>query len=136
MKPVDIKRLQRRSRRLIVRGIAQGTYLVASRSTPQAQYIVTVEYDPEGIIRARCTCLWAQHGGTACSHVLATLSHMAAGKHRALSFWLSEDEARKQRHRTLRLAGAHEEGDVFITSRPAPNDPPREERPLMPQTAA
>ncbi|MBK8026234.1 MAG: SWIM zinc finger family protein [Chloroflexi bacterium] len=92
------------------------TLVVYSRSNPQLQHIVTIEWDQRAGIRARCTCPWAQHGGAACSHVLAALNFLAAEKNRTISFWLNADDARRQKHRVLTLRAG--DGDVFITSRP------------------
>ncbi|MCK6577808.1 MAG: SWIM zinc finger domain-containing protein [Anaerolineae bacterium] len=117
MKPTDIKRLQKRSRVMRVTRVTPTTLVVYSRSNPQLQHIVTIEWDRRAGIRARCTCPWAQHGGAACSHVLAALNFLAAEKHRTISFWLNVDDARRQKHRVLTLRAG--DGDVFITSRPA-----------------
>jgi hypothetical protein len=117
MKPREIKRLQARSRNLNVRAIAPNTLVVTSRSNPFAHHIVTIDTHDDGTIHARCTCPWAQNGGFGCSHVMAALNHLAFTQSRLLSFWLDLDEARRQKHRILRLAG--NDGDIFITTRPA-----------------
>ncbi|MDZ4770733.1 MAG: SWIM zinc finger family protein [Chloroflexota bacterium] len=117
MKPHDIKKLQRRSREMRVKRVSSTTLVVFSRTNPQLQHIVTIEWDKhDGGIRARCTCPWAQHGGAACSHVLAGLNHLASEQQRAISFWLNAEDARRQRHRVLTLKAG--DGDVYITSRP------------------
>lgn len=116
MKPTDIKRLQKRSRDMRVTRVAPNTLVVYSQSNPQLQHIVTVEWDKRVGIRARCTCPWAQHGGAACSHVLAALNHIAEQQHRVISFWLDPEDARRQKHRVLTLRAG--DGDVYITSRP------------------
>ncbi len=118
MKPKDIKRLQRRSRALIVRRVSRGVYVVSSRSSPNLQHIVTVESLPEAAISARCTCPWAQNGGYGCSHVLATLHYIANRQKRTISFWGDLDDAQRQKHRILRLISANDE-PIYITSRPA-----------------
>jgi hypothetical protein len=119
MKPKEIKRLQARSRTLRAKVIAPNTVLVTSRSNPFVHHIVTVDVETDGTLHARCTCPWAQNRGIGCSHVMAALGHLAAQKKRAISFWLSLDEAKRQRHRILRLRGEGTAGDLFITSRPA-----------------
>lgn len=119
MKPREIKKLQARSRNLRARVVAPNTLIVTSRSNPYAHHIVTLETEPDGIIHARCTCPWAINGGYGCSHVMAALNHVAAKQKRAVSYWLDLDAAKRQRHRILRLAGARQEGDIYITSRPA-----------------
>jgi len=98
--------------------ITPNALIVTSRSNMQLQYIVTVERDKRQgtVIRARCTCPWAQHGGAACSHVLAALHYLAAQQQRVVSFWLDAEDARRQKHRVLTLKT--NDGDVFITSRP------------------
>jgi hypothetical protein len=119
MKPHDIKKLQKRSRTMQVRRVSPSTLVVFSRSNPQLLHTVTVQWDREqGGIRARCTCPWAQHGGAACSHVLAALNLIASEQKRAISFWLNAEDARRQRHRVLTLKAG--DGDVYITSRPLP----------------
>ncbi len=119
MKPTEIKKLQQRSRNLRVRRVAPNTLIVTSKSNPYAQHIVTVESDRGGTIHARCTCPWAQNGGYGCSHVMAALVYLADKQERAISFWADLNEAKKQRHRILRLAGVGPDGDIYITSRPA-----------------
>ncbi len=119
MKPHDIKKLQKRSRGMEVRRVSGNTLVVFSRTNPHLLHTVTVTWDKEqGGIRARCTCPWAQHGGAACSHVLAALNRIAAEQRRAISFWLNAEDARRQRHRVLTLKAG--DGDVYITSRPLP----------------
>ncbi len=119
MRPVEIKKLQQRSRRLQVRLVAPNTLVVTSRSNPYAHHIVTIETQPDGAILARCTCPWAQNGGLGCSHVMASLNYLAARQKRVISFWDREEDANRQKHRVLRLAGSRPEDDLFITSRPA-----------------
>lgn len=119
MKPTEIKKLQQRSRNLRVKRIAPNTLVVFSRSNPYSQHIVTIESDKGGTIHARCTCPWAQNGGYGCSHVMAALNFLAQKQQRAISFWSDLQEAQKQRHRILRLAGSGPDGDIYITSRPA-----------------
>ena len=116
MKPTEIKKLQRRSRNLRVRRVAPNTLVVTSRSNPYAHHIVTIESDKSGVINARCTCPWAQNGGYGCSHVMAALHYLAEKQRREISFWGDLQEAKRQRHRILRLAGG--DGDIYITSRP------------------
>ncbi len=119
MKPTKIKKLQARSKNLRARIVAPNTLVVTSRSNPYAHHIVTLETEPDGSIHARCTCPWAQNGGYGCSHVMAALNHVAAKQQRVLSFWLDIDEAKRQRHRILRLAGANRDGAIYMTTRPA-----------------
>ena len=119
MKPREIKKLQARSRNLRARLVAPNTLVVSSRSNPYAHHIVTLDTEADGTIHARCTCPWAQNGGYGCSHVLAALNHLAAKQQRIASYWLDIDEAKRQRHRILRLAGVNEDGDIYITTRPA-----------------
>ncbi len=119
MKPKEIKKLQSRSRKMRVRLVAPNTLVVTSTSNPYAHHIVTIEMLPEGTIMARCTCPWAQNGGYGCSHVMAALNYLAQRQKRVISFWETEDEAQRQKHRVLRLTGLGRDGDIFITSRPA-----------------
>lgn len=120
MKPREIKKLQARSKGLRARLIAPNTVVVSSRSNPYAQHIVTLESRPGGAIKARCTCPWSQHGGHGCSHVMAALNYLAARRRRAISYWPTLSEAKRQKHRILRLEGISGSGDdIFITSRPA-----------------
>lgn len=114
--PTNIKQLQAQSRDLTVRRVDKHTYAVGSRSNASANYIVSVSFDDNQQVQARCTCSWAMYKGIACQHVLATLQHMAALKDRKLSFWITEDDARRQKHRTFQLVGKGE-SRVWITSR-------------------
>lgn len=125
MKPKEIKKLQHEARKLHVRAVAPRTLLVSSRRNPNAHHIVTVEREPDGSIRARCTCPWAQNGGYGCSHVLAALTYLAHHKQRAISFWLEKEDAERQKHRVLHLAGTNRAGDegLWMTTRPFPRQP-------------
>lgn len=52
---------------------------------------------------------------------MAALETLAASKGRTLSYWLTEDQARRQRHRRFFLTRAGERQQVegvWITSRP------------------
>lgn len=127
MKPVNIKELQTKSKALKVRmfdPVDLGdpyTAVVDSSSNSTFNQIVTIRFAPDGTINARCTCTWARYGGVGCAHVLAALSKLAGRKHRALSFWLTPEEAQRQKQRVLRLVGIGD-GELWITSRrPADN---------------
>ena len=122
MKPKHIKQLQERARDLRANVINPHTIVVESTTQSTANHVVTIEYDSEGIIHARCTCPWAINGGVACAHVIAALETLAARRGRALSFWTEYDEARRQKHRTFFLSARRNQRDqngVWITSRTA-----------------
>lgn len=106
---VNIKQIQKASRKLDVIPVdpAAGRYMVGSASRGGLYYDVTVDADsPTG----QCSCLWAQHGGVNCKHVLAALRVHHAGRG-ALSFWRTSSDARRQHRRTL-------EGEsLFVTVR-------------------
>jgi len=122
MKPKHIKELQEKARDLRAIPINKNTIVVESISNEFANHIVTVEYDDEGTIHARCTCPWAINGGIACTHVIAALETLAARRGRRLSFWTDETEAQRQKRRMFYLKGARVRDDdldgVWITSRP------------------
>jgi len=120
MKPKHIKELQDKARDLRARVVHKNTIVVESTSNGAANHIVTVEYDSDGTIHARCTCPWAVNGGIACTHVIAALETLAAGRGRRLSFWTDGTEAQRQKRRTFYLRGAQarDEDGVWITSRP------------------
>lgn len=118
--PAHIKNLQEKSRDLEVRRLDKSSYLVESISNPQVKHQVTVQFADSGrTIHARCNCAWGTYQGIACSHVLACLEYMASLKGRTLSFWQSEDEAKRQKHRRFYLAGKLDNEGVWITSRSA-----------------
>lgn len=120
MKPKNIKRLQTRAHGLKVNVVDRHTIIVQSTTGSTANHVVTVSYDNDGRIHARCTCAWAINGGVACSHVIAALEKLAAKRGRALSFWLSEQEARRQKRRMFYLEnGGKEDNRIWITSRAA-----------------
>jgi hypothetical protein len=50
---------------------------------------------------------------------MAALSLLAERQNRAISFWRDRDEAERQKHRVLRLAGGRQDSDIYITSRSA-----------------
>jgi hypothetical protein len=118
MKPKDIKHLQAQSRGLRAEIVGPNTLVVTSRSNPNLNHLVTIEVRADGELGARCTCAWSKHGGYGCSHVMAALAHLAANKKRRISFWLSEDDARRQRNHTLRLEGGRGGDPIWITTRP------------------
>ncbi len=120
MKPKHIKELQEKAKDLRATRINKTTIVVESTSNTMANHIVTVEYDSDGTIHARCTCPWAINGGVACTHVIAALETIAAGRGRRLSFWADESEAQRQKKRTFYLRGTRTraEDGVWITSRP------------------
>ena len=122
-KPTRIKALQAKSKRLIAYVLRQQqagdphVVLVASSSNPAMSFIVAIKFDEDGTVHARCTCEWARHGGVACSHVIAALSKLASTKKRALSFWLTSEEAQRQKQTLFRLNAGNE--DIWSTSRAA-----------------
>ncbi len=117
MKPANLKQLQTRARKLIVRRVTRDTYAVSSGSQPNLQHIVTVRMGDDGAIHARCTCPWSHHGGFGCVHVMAVLHRKAERRQRRISFWSTREEAERQHKRILRLAGSRNDA-LFITSRP------------------
>jgi hypothetical protein len=119
--PKNIKKLQEASRELLARQVDKNTYVVESRTNPNAHHIVTIQFDKEhSSIHARCSCAWAIFNGIACSHVLAALEYVAAKKQRTLSFWNDEQAARRQKHRIFQLVGKQEKKNgIWITSRRA-----------------
>jgi hypothetical protein len=93
---------------------------VESVSNPFANHIVTVRFNPDGTIQARCTCPWALNRGVACSHIMAALEYLAGQKGRTLSFWATHEQALRQKHRVFYLTGPAERAEgVWITSRRA-----------------
>jgi len=119
VKPKNIKRLQMQGKGLHASIINPHMLVVGSTSSPVANHVVTIEYEGDGAIHARCTCPWAINGGVACSHVIAALERLANTKGRTLSFWTSKEEAERQKHRVLYLSGERNGDGVWITSRNA-----------------
>jgi SWIM zinc finger len=123
MKPKHIKILQEKARDMHATPLNKTTVVVESASNPAANHIVTVEYDSDGTIHARCTCPWAINGGVACSHVIAALEALAERRGRRLSFWTNMSEAQRQKKRIFYLRGTkarvEENEGVWITSRAA-----------------
>lgn len=118
MKPKNIKALQSESRDLQVRVVNRRTLVVESLSDPQGAHIVEVDFRPNNTVHAQCTCEWSQFRGVACKHVMAALEFLAEQKGRTLSFWLSVDDARRQKHRTFTLVhGNQRTQPIWITSR-------------------
>jgi uncharacterized Zn finger protein len=122
MKPKHIKILQEKARDLHATVLNKNTIVVESTSNQLANHIVTIEYDSEGTIHARCTCPWAINGGIACSHVIAALEALASKRGRRLSFWTDHTQAQRQKKRLFYLQGARarraEDDGIWITSRP------------------
>jgi uncharacterized Zn finger protein len=121
MLPKNIKQAQSRSRKLNARVVGRQTVIVDSQTEAPGRHAVTVRYRPDSqVIEASCTCSWSAHQGVACAHVMAALATLAERKGRALSYWLTEEEARRQRHRRFFLTRTGERGEgVWVTSRPA-----------------
>lgn len=120
MKPKKIKHLQQRSRDLTVIPVNTHTLRVESKSDEWSSYVVEVGFGKNGEVRTTCNCEWAQYRGVACVHAMAALEFLAARKGRTLSFWLDEDAARRQKHRTFQLHHPKSDADrVWITSRRA-----------------
>ena len=121
MKPKNIKQLQAQSRQLRARRVDRHTLVVQSTSNPVANHIVTVEFNEDDVLHARCTCQWALNRGIACTHVMAALEYLASIKNRNLSFWATQEEARRQKQRVFYLSGNGRTPDpdngVWITSR-------------------
>lgn len=117
MNPKQVKKLQARSRALRAKIVSNNVVAVTSRSRPPVQHFVTVETTDSGEIVARCTCPWGMNGGACCSHVMAALNLLAGQQKRRVSFWRSEDEAARQKHRILRVAGGTPGSAIFITTR-------------------
>lgn len=119
MQPKNIKALQQESKQLRVLRLKKNVYAVASASDQERGYMVRVAFDRDGRIYAQCDCPWSQHHGVACSHVLAVLSHLAAKKRRRLSFWLTAEDAERQKQRRFYLTQTPKSAakGVWITSR-------------------
>jgi hypothetical protein len=122
MLPKHIKQIQRRAHRLNVRQVGRQTIMVDSATEAPGRHAVTIRYDGSGNITAYCTCNWSNHNGVACSHVMAALDMIASKKGKALSFWLTEDDARRQRHKRFFLSRGGEAEGVWVTSRPLPRE--------------
>jgi hypothetical protein len=118
MKPKDIKNLQAQSRNLRAEIIGKNSLVVTSRSNLALNHVVTFDMRRDSELHARCTCIWAQHGGHGCSHVMAALAHLASNKNRKISFWLNQEDAKRQRHHMLRLAAGGRDDNIWITTRP------------------
>jgi len=117
MKPKRIKKLQARSRNLKVMTLDARTMVVESRSDEFNNHIVKVRFGRRGNVHTECTCDWSKYNGMACAHTMAALEHLASRKGRRLSFWLREDEARRQKQRVFYMEGGEPEEGVWITSR-------------------
>lgn len=124
MTPKQLHRLKEKGKRLSVRIIAPDvdhlpyTAIVGSRSNAVFNHFVTVKFQPDGSIVARCTCPWAEHGGIACSHVMATLGKLAQKKQRVLSFWPTFEDAVRQKRTVFSLVSNITTERIWITSRP------------------
>ncbi len=130
MRPKRIKYLQSKSRNLVATVIDPAdkddpyVVVVTSRTNPYLNRVVTVQFRPDGAVVARCTCQWARFGGMGCVHVIAALQKLASRKQRALSFWLSPEEARRQKQHLSRLGDPGTDEAIWITSRrPTPVHP-------------
>jgi hypothetical protein len=118
MKPRNIKQLQAESRKLQAHWLDSDTVIVESRSDPDHCHAITFTFDGDDQVYAHCTCEWSQNHGVACSHVMAAMEHLAELKGRTLSFWLTMEDAKRQKSRTFYLARRQDDNNgVWITSR-------------------
>jgi hypothetical protein len=118
MRPKQIKMLQSLSRDLTVMPLSSTRLVVESRSDNLHNHIVEVQFLPDDVVYARCTCEWSRYQGVACVHVMAALDYPANRKGRRLNFWLTEDDALRQKPRTFYLAHPDRpDAGVWITSR-------------------
>ena len=106
----NVKGLQKKSRRLEVKA-TKDPHVVAVKSGSQENVWYMVRFNRD-FTEATCTCPWAQKGGKNCSHVMAAIRYLARLKGHRVSFWLSEEDARRQKRRIVNLAG------MFATVRP------------------
>jgi len=121
MNPVNVKQLQRESRRLRVQPLGKGRMAVSSATNPNKAYVVTYAFGKDGkTVYANCTCEWGKHHGIGCSHIMAALEYLAHRKGRTLSFWPDEQAALRQNHRRFYLTSrARRNNGLWITSRKA-----------------
>ena len=122
MKPKHIKQLQAEGKHLKVRRVDRNVFIVDSSSEEGHRYVVKVTIDKDDVIHTHCTCPWAEHHGIACSHAIATLEYLAEKRDRTLSFWLTEEDAKRQKHRVFFMTGEEDTNDrhgIWITSRSA-----------------
>ena len=80
----------------VVVGESDGYVDVVVGLSAPGQNVVTVNYEADGTIHARCTWPWALNGGVACTHVMAALEHLAEMRGRKLSFWSDREAAQRQ----------------------------------------
>ena len=125
MRPRQLKVLQAKSKALQAQVIKPANayeafvIVVGSGSSGALNRVVTVRFLADGTIKARCTCQWAEHGGIACCHVIAALNTLAARKQRRLSYWLTPEEAHRQKKAVFQLADEQSSDSIWITSRAA-----------------
>jgi hypothetical protein len=121
MKPTQLKTLQSKSKQLEVRLISperQGEpFRAVVESNAALSHIVTIRFQTDGGITTECTCAWAEHGGVGCSHVIAALNRLAERKRSSLSFWLTPEEARRQKRRVFKLTAGSGRESLWVTSR-------------------
>jgi hypothetical protein len=123
MKPAKIKSLQAEGKKLAVRIIAPARphepymAIVESRSHNKLGHLVMIKFERDGRILTNCTCPWSEHGGIGCCHVIAALDSLASRKRSKLSFWLTPEEARRQKKRVFRITGVGNGEDLWVTSR-------------------
>jgi uncharacterized Zn finger protein len=127
MIPTQLKALQAKSKALNVRIIRPehrgDPYRAIVASDSALGHLVTIHFEAgtthADVISADCTCPWAEHGGIGCKHVLAALTRLAELKRSSLSFWRTQEEARRQKRRTFRLTSKPANDALWVTSRPA-----------------
>jgi len=108
----NAKGLQTKAKKNRVQPIGGSEFLVTS-ATSGSQYLVT-DLAGGGL---QCTCEWSKYHRTdlkPCSHCLAVEEWLEQAGSRSLSFWASEDNAKRQ-HRPARLVGL----GLWATSRVA-----------------
>lgn len=107
------KKIQKKSRSLLVRQVGPNWFKVTDPATRQ-QYDVNL-----GLNGGTCTCPWGQtrpspDHRSGCSHVVAALEYRSEQRGRRISVWTSERAARRQHRPMLKIGDG-----LIVTSRPS-----------------
>lgn len=107
---VNVKELQELSKDINVNRIGKSLY-TAGHGNDINRHLVRILKTEYGV-KILCNCNWQHYGGEGCVHSMAVVRNVLARKGKIPSFWLSEEIARKQHHKVIKIGSS-----LYVTTR-------------------
>lgn len=107
---VNVKHLQDSSKNIEVKQINKHLYSAGSPEN-QFKHLVIIRKREDGV-RIECNCKFGMYGGEGCVHSLAVVRYILSRKGRIPSFWISKEDAVKQRRKVIQIGQS-----LFMTVR-------------------